>query len=213
MLFRSAELQGQTTKVDFLSLAPPDRVDILSRPAGTRESKHVVVDEPEIPSAGAPDSNEPPRTMSVRSFLSETVIYGLGTVGDKLIGLLLIPVATSILGPEGYGILSLFITTAYIALILCSMGIPHAFARFYIESNSPTTRATILDTAFWLSTAGSIVGSGLLLAGGRPLSRWLFDAPELGPLFLLGATTWLSVLEMLGSFRIQADGQIGRAHV
>jgi O-antigen/teichoic acid export membrane protein len=147
------------------------------------------------------------RTMSVRSFLGETVIYGLGTVGDKLIGLLLIPIATSILGPEGYGILSLFITTSYIALILCSMGIPHAFARFYIESTSPQTRAQILDTAFWLSTFGSIVGGTLVLAGGRPLSQWLFDTPQFGPLLLVGATTYLSVLEMLGSFRIQADGR------
>ena len=69
-----------------------------------------------------PSTEDTRQTVSIRSLLSDTVIYGLGDVADRAAGFLLLPIITLLLDPADYGICGLFGTASYILFLFFSMG-------------------------------------------------------------------------------------------
>ena len=145
--------------------------------------------------------------VSLRSLLSDTAIYGLANVSDKLLAVVLLPVITAVLSRADYGIISLYTSTSYILFVFCSQGVHHAFYRYYTESQNIGQKRAIVRSAVALSLAYAAVLLPLLFFAGPWLSRWLFDERSYSFIATLGALVVMQTLHAIGVGRLQADGK------
>jgi hypothetical protein len=126
------------------------------------------------------------------SFRRSFLVYGAGTVGRRLIGLLLIPIFTRALSPADYGVLALLgvFTAAYANL--ADLGISASIFRFYIQKKDEDGRRQVLSAC-----AASLV-SRLHPAGGRvspAIARLLLADARPGTWSSLSmATSWLDLV-------------------
>ena len=179
----------------------------------------------EAPAAEAADRRTP---VSIKGFLSDTVLYGLVDVSDKAIGFAVLPITTLLLSTADYGTLSLYGTTATIAFMVVSLCMNNAFFRFYTEYHDDARRRQALDTAFWVMAVWAVLLAAVALPlAGRAnavlfgpdvvvrlseqpwigwLARWLpIDGVTLFTLVL--AVSAGRVLVALADSRLQADGR------
>jgi O-antigen/teichoic acid export membrane protein len=103
-----------------------------------------------------------------------TVIYGLGSVLQTALGLILLPLYTKSFSPDVYGVFSLVTLTATVAGAVFYLGASSAMSRSYYDYADPEDRRMVVGTALLLSVigAGTQIVLGVLIAG--PLSTALF---------------------------------------
>lgn len=161
------------------------------------------------------DAEQPPaseervveKPVSLRRFLTDTVVYGLVDVTDKAIGFVLLPLTTYALTRDDYGILSIFGNSSGVLFLFYSVGMLNGFYRFYTATDRPNEQHSIFNTAVWTIAVSSLLWSvGMFLLAAQ-LDRWLFRGDGTGYIWMLGVNTFLQCLESLGGARLQADGR------
>ncbi|MBN2098746.1 MAG: oligosaccharide flippase family protein [Dehalococcoidia bacterium] len=77
-----------------------------------------------------------------------SIVYGLSTMSVPLVNFFLIPLYTSWLSVEDYGVLSIFTTTQLIVIFIAYMGIvPHALLRFFFQYKEKGEQEEVISTA------------------------------------------------------------------
>lgn len=105
-------------------------------------------------------------SLSIRSLVSDTAVYGLTTILGRFLTFLLTPFYTHYLsGPTEYGHIATIYTGIAFINIVYSFGLDTAFMRFYTDRNS-NEKKTVFNNAFWgiffLSFLFTIIGLGVL---------------------------------------------------
>ena len=118
-----------------------------------------------------------------KKLLSDTVIFGLGTFGSKLLVFLLMPLYTAYLSTEQYGMAELITTTANLLIPLACVGITNGIFRFAAERNS--------DRQAVFSSSIALLGIGTLC--------FLVLSPLLMLVELLTGYTWLVVCYVISA--------------
>jgi O-antigen/teichoic acid export membrane protein len=97
----------------------------------------------------APSNPSPGRSSapSFGSVLRHAGIYGLGNVGIRVAGLLLVPLYTYNLTPAQYGVIEYLDLTAMAIGMLFSLGLANAIYRFFYLSEDPAERRRVVATA------------------------------------------------------------------
>ncbi|MGL5098213.1 MAG: lipopolysaccharide biosynthesis protein, partial [Planctomycetia bacterium] len=103
--------------------------------------------------------------------------------------------------------LSLFGTTSYIALLVVSLGLPQAFLRFYTEAADADRRRRLVDTAFRLLIASTLVGAFVAALSADLLQARVFNGAGYGFVVMLVVVNFLTAFQTLCSYRMQADGR------
>jgi O-antigen/teichoic acid export membrane protein len=88
--------------------------------------------------------------------LSNSIVYGLGSVANRLIGLLFLPVFTRYLSPADYGVVGLSSSVAMLLLPLFSFGVGTSLGVCYFATTDTVRRASVVRSAqalCWLSAA------------------------------------------------------------
>lgn len=80
-----------------------------------------------------------------------TLIYSIGTIGTKLIGLILLPIYTDKLTTDQYGMWSILEITSQIFVISIGLRMSTALLRFFSSNNESKYRNTVVFTAFWVT--------------------------------------------------------------
>jgi O-antigen/teichoic acid export membrane protein len=135
------------------------------------------------------DSGKADPTFS-RTFL----VYGLGSVSRRLVGLLLIPIYTRLLSPSDYGVLSLLGVFMAVYLNLADLGISVSILRFYIREKDEDDRRQVLSACLNILALAAIP---TLVAGAATpvISRALLDDSKLWFLVAISmATGYLDLL-------------------
>jgi len=101
--------------------------------------------------------------VSFASVLKHAGIYGLGNVGIRVAGLLLVPLYTYNLSPAQYGIIEYLDLTAMAIGMLFSLGLANAIYRFYYLESSEGDRRRVVSTALLPVLAVSFLVSAILL--------------------------------------------------
>jgi O-antigen/teichoic acid export membrane protein len=93
------------------------------------------------------------------------LVYGIGSVLPRFIGLLLLPVFTAYLAPAEYGVLAMLGVLTMIVQPIFALGITAAMGPSYFETDRPERRAQTIWTAFFILTVSSVllVGAGWLI--------------------------------------------------
>jgi len=114
-----------------------------------------------------------------------TLIYGLGSVLNRLLGFLLLPVFTAYLTPAEYGIAAILGLMSMLIMPFFSLGFSASMAPCYFDTHDPRRKEATVWTAFaiLLASAGALSGAGFIWAA--PISRLAFGTPEHAPLVAL----------------------------
>jgi O-antigen/teichoic acid export membrane protein len=121
-----------------------------------------------------PAGTEPRPAPSFASVLKHTGIYGLGNVGIRVAGLLLVPLYTYNLTPAEYGVIEYLDLTAMAVGMLFSLGLANAIYRFYYQSPADEDRRLVVSTALLPVLAVSFAVSALLVGAAPWLAEGLF---------------------------------------
>jgi O-antigen/teichoic acid export membrane protein len=101
------------------------------------------------------------------SFFRTFLVYGLGTVGRRLVGILLIPIYTRALSPSDYGITSLIGVFSSVYLNLADLGISTSIFRFYLREKDDAGRKQVMSACLALLALMAV--PSLITAAASPL--------------------------------------------
>lgn len=116
--------------------------------------------------------------MEIRRLVRSFLVYGIGGVLQKFMGLLLLPLFTRVLSPEDYGVLALLAFVAVALSGVFNLGTGNSMGLLYFREEGAFRRATVV----W-SNALLMLANGAILAGGLyfvapSISTWIFETPE-----------------------------------
>ena len=153
-------------------------------------------------------SSEGRKAISLRTLVSDSVLFGLGGMADRLIGFLFLPLTASILASDGFGVYSLYMVTSQLLVVLCSVGMQQTFFRFYTEFDDKDRRTRVLQTAFTIINIPMFVWIPLALLAAGPVSETVFGLAEPILVPLLAARTYAEAVGTLADCRLQAEGRV-----
>jgi O-antigen/teichoic acid export membrane protein len=114
----------------------------------------------------------------LREAASHTIVYGLGSVLQSLLGFVLIPLYTRYFTPEVYGVFTLVTLAGTVAGAVFFLGGASALARSYYDYESVDDRRRVVTTSLAITLAGALVQILLALLVARPLSSRLFGSDQ-----------------------------------
>ncbi|MCS1408627.1 MAG: hypothetical protein M2R45_01803 [Verrucomicrobia subdivision 3 bacterium] len=119
--------------------------------------------------------------QKIRETGAHTIIYGIGSALQVLLGFLLIPIYTKYYEASTYGVFALLCMSAAIVGAFFGFGGSNALSRSYYDYPDHKSRRKAVDTAFFIAFAGGFlqVVFGFLFGGW--LSERLFHTPEYKP--------------------------------
>ncbi len=151
---------------------------------------------------------------AVKSLISASFVYGLGTVASKFIGVFLLPVFTSYLKPSEYGLFETFNVLFFLLSTIGTLGMDSAMIRFYYDSSEERHRTLVVSSSLFIAlAAGSILaGFGYMLS--PVISSMLFDSVK--QVNTLHVTMMLVVASIINTVQLalfQTKRQPGRYSV
>lgn len=114
-----------------------------------------------------------------RFLAKHTMIYGLGTVINSVVAILLLPVYTRYLTPTDYGIKELISITVDVIGILLAAGVSGGVLRFYFEYEDEKKRNEVISTATIGLSAVALCAFMLLSFFTKPMAAFIIDASDL----------------------------------
>ena len=138
--------------------------------------------------------------------LRSTVIYSIGSIGTKLIGLILLPVYTGKLTPAQYGMWSLLEVTSQLLVMIVGLRLSTAVIRFYSSSDDKDYKGKVLFLAFSVSLASILFFNAVSQPFTEKYSLLFFDTGEYA-LYFRYLFVWISFEVMniliLGFIRVK----------
>lgn len=148
---------------------------------------------------------------AVKSLLSASLVYGLGTIASKFIGFFLLPVFTSYLKPAEYGLFETFNVLFFLLTTIGSLGMDTAMIRFYYDSGEPRYRTLVVSSSLFLALAAGVILAGIGLAFSPAINAMLFDG--VNHINILHVTMLAVVVSVVNTVQLalfQAKRQPGR---
>ena len=108
----------------------------------------------------------------------QSIAYGIGTIGSRVVVYFLLPILTHHMPQDGYGAISV-ITTIYTFLnIFTFAGLPAATFRFYNDRQDDTSQKLILGTSQLLFFLFAIIPAIGIIFFPRPISMLLLGSEQ-----------------------------------
>ncbi|HEU4765243.1 MAG TPA: lipopolysaccharide biosynthesis protein [Candidatus Eisenbacteria bacterium] len=137
-----------------------------------------------------------PSAASFASVLKHAGIYGLGNVGIRIAGLLLVPLYTYNLSPAQYGIIEYLDLTALAIGMLFSLGLANAIYRYYYLAPEGERKRVVSTALLPILAVSFAIAAALFLA-----APWLAQGVFHDPRF----TRWLRILFVGFGFNMVAE--------
>lgn len=93
--------------------------------------------------------------QQILSLGKDSLIYGVGSVITRFIGLFTLPLFTAYLTPEEYGVLAMLALLTMVAQPLFSLGLGAAMGPCYFERDDVQNKSTVVWTTFFIHTLSS----------------------------------------------------------
>jgi len=115
--------------------------------------------------------------LELRRLGRNSLIYGIGGVLQRFIGLLLLPLFTRTLSPEDYGVASLIGLVSAGLAGLFNLGTGNSMGVLYFREEDPEKKPTIIwsNTALLLGVIAILVL--VFVTAARVMSTWVFETP------------------------------------
>jgi O-antigen/teichoic acid export membrane protein len=111
---------------------------------------------------------------ALRRLTGESLIYGLGQVGGRVVNLLLVPVLTRWLTPEAFGVADLVLAYSQTVLLVLVFGMDGALARLFYDQPDREARVRMVSSSLLFRVATGTAVALALALGVVPLAApWL----------------------------------------
>ncbi len=151
-----------------------------------------------------------PVDRRLSALLSDTLVYGLGGVLQRLVSVLLLPVLTRYLAPAEYGVVGVLDVLATGLVAILTLGFGTSLTVTYFDKPVGESRDRAISTAFWILAATSSVAlAAALPASGRVATALVGDAAAAPLVQLSLVTSALSVLALPFTLRLQYEQRAG----
>ncbi len=147
-----------------------------------------------------------------RSLLGNTLIYGLGNYGIKVIGFLLIPLYTRFLTPDDYGVMALVSMYTQVMFVLMNLGQSFSLFRFYYDHDSDTARERVVAAAMWIVFLFALPLAAVPLLYSEPLAELVLGDRALWFLMAIGTGTVLCKVLLRMPFSLLRAGDQARRY-
>ena len=127
----------------------------------------------------------------IKDLSVDAIVYGASSASGQVIGFLLLPLYTSYLTPEDYGVLAMLAILTAVYTPLSVLGLRAGVFRFSSHAKSERAQRRVISTAYVGILMSSSIGLVVLLALSPLLSPLLIDS---APLYLTNLTlisAWL----------------------
>ena len=114
----------------------------------------------------------------IKNLSKDTLIYGLGTVIQRIIGFVLLPFYTRALIPAEYGVLDTLATFAYFVSTIFGLGIAGATSRYFFIAESDDEKKKLLYTSAIIRLISYSIPVVLLVVFSSQISILLFDSDK-----------------------------------
>lgn len=121
----------------------------------------------------------------IKQATKDTIIYSLGNISTKIIGLVLLPLYTDKLSVAEYGVLGTVEITIQLLIAVFSFSLHSALNRWYWDKNFRDKQKSIFYTVLISTVLGSLLMILLLAPFTGMFSEVLLDSRDYGYLFLL----------------------------
>jgi O-antigen/teichoic acid export membrane protein len=140
----------------------------------------------------------------LKKLAGETAVYGLSSIVGRLLNYLLVPLYTTVLAVEEYGVSTEFYAYASLIAILFSYGMETAFFRYYQKYEE---KEKIFSTATISLLISSVVGVLLLFLLIKPLSSFTRNEGRETLFYLLGGILAADAISALPFAWLRQHGQ------
>ncbi|HTR81877.1 MAG TPA: oligosaccharide flippase family protein [Bacteroidota bacterium] len=148
---------------------------------------------------------------AVKSLVSASFVYGLGTIGSKFIGFFLLPVFTRYLTPSEYGLFETFNVFCFLLSSIGTLAMDTALIRFYYDSTDPQHRSLVVSSALFLTTSAGVILALLGFAFSSQINGALFGSAD--HVSILHITMFIVVVSIINTIQLalfQAKRNPGR---
>ncbi|MCK4747413.1 MAG: hypothetical protein KAT15_10270, partial [Bacteroidales bacterium] len=122
---------------------------------------------------------------NLKKALKTTVIYSIGNLASKLLGLILIPLYTDKLTVSEYGILGMLEITSQIFTAFLGMSLYNAFFRWYWDKQFLGKQKSMFFTIIVFVLSTSLLLNVLFLPLHSQISNLIVNSPDYGYLIML----------------------------
>ena len=126
---------------------------------------------------------------AMKRLTGESLVYGLGQVGGRMVQLLLVPVLTRALSQGAFGVGELVIAYMQTAALVLVFGMDGALARFFYQAPDRAARVRMVSTSFAFRAVITLAIAAVLALFAGPLAGQLLGAAVYRKYLLLGAAT------------------------
>lgn len=135
-----------------------------------------------------------------------SLIYGLGTMVNRIVAFMLLPIYTRYLTPHDYGIKELVGLSTDVISILLATSISSAIYRFYFEFEDLWDKNEVISTAIITLGGLGLVVISLLWFFTRTMATYILDDPGLSHFFSISlATMWFQAMNDIGNSYLRAN--------
>jgi O-antigen/teichoic acid export membrane protein len=113
----------------------------------------------------------------VKGLTRDSLVYGLGVAGQKVIGLILLPILTRVFEPAEYGATELIGLVLLFASYFAVVGNDAALLRFFFDTDSEREQRAIASVALLFRASAAIVLTTILWPWSEDVSRLIFSTP------------------------------------
>jgi O-antigen/teichoic acid export membrane protein len=101
----------------------------------------------------------------MRRLASDSLIYGLGSVANQLLAIVLLPLYTRFLDPSVYGTLALISAAGAVLQLVAALGVSSGMTRiFFLHAEADRGRLVFTAFVFAVACAGAVAGALVALA-------------------------------------------------
>jgi O-antigen/teichoic acid export membrane protein len=126
------------------------------------------------PEAAAPVTSV---ARHVKGLTKDSLVYGLGVAGQKVIGLILLPILTRVFAPAEYGATELIGLLLLFISYFVVVGNDSALLRFVFDTNSAREQGAIASLALIFRVSASVLLTAILWPFSEFFSTLIFSTP------------------------------------
>jgi O-antigen/teichoic acid export membrane protein len=114
-------------------------------------------------------------SYKLKEIFKHSIVYGLTSSLQSLLGFILLPLLTKYYTTEVFGVYSIILLINAFASAIFYLGASSALGRYYFEEESEEYKRQIITTSFLITLSGAILLILLAFTLSGYLSLWLFD--------------------------------------
>ncbi len=111
----------------------------------------------------------------MRRLASDSVIYGLGSVANQTLAIILLPLYTRYLTPDEYGAYALLTAAGGVLMLAAALGINSGLTRIFFLFEEAGERGRVVFTAYTFALVSSALVALCLLLAAPAIDRAFFD--------------------------------------